>query len=270
MSQNAVVRSISTEAGAARAAWFTMFRERFYLYGKAYLLDWTVRPIFEVATVALIYANAPNDLVPYVVVAVAANMFLFSTVYYVGEILDRERVKGTLAPLFLTPVSRFSWMTGYALAGLYETLVRATIILVAGMLLFNVRLDPNLLTLAVVVPVYLLSLSGIGLFLGGIGLYIKRSNALSNLISPFLLLLGGVYFPVFELPAVLEFIARLFPMGYGMEAITVAAIDHASIGEVQSSLYPLLLFAVISPALGIISFNYLDRMIRKRGEVDLY
>ena len=270
MSQNAVVHLISTEANAARAAWFTMFKERFYLYGKTYALDWTVRPIFDLAIVALIYANSPNDLVPYVVVALAANMFLFSTVFYVGEILDRERMKGTLAPLFLVPVSRFSWMAGYALAGLFETVIRAAIILVAGMVLFDVRLDPNLATLAIVMPIYLLSLSGLGLALSGIGLYIKKSNALSNLISPFLLLLGGVYFPVAALPVVLEFVARLLPMGYGMEAITAAALENATIAEVQSALLPLLFFAVISPVIGILAFSYLDRMVRRRGEVDLY
>ena len=44
----------------------------------------------------------------HVIVAMAANQLLFTAIYYVGEILDRERLKGTLAGLFLTPCRRIT------------------------------------------------------------------------------------------------------------------------------------------------------------------
>lgn len=270
MSPSMAVNWISTEAGAVWAAWLTMFKERFHLYGKSYLLDWTVRPVFELSIAALIYLGFREEMVAYVVVARAASMFLFTTLYWVGEILDRERMRGTLVPLFLAPCSRLSWMAGYAAAGVAETIIRAAIILVAGVVLFDVGFDVNLTTLAVVMPFYILSLSGIGLVLSGIGLLIKRSNALSNLINPVVILLGGVYLPVDELPMVLHIIARALPIGYGIDAITAAALDGASLGSVQSSLIPLIGFSIISPAVGVLAFAYLDRLVRRRGEVDLY
>lgn len=253
-----------------RAAWLTSFRERFHLYGKSYLLDWTVRPVFDLAIAALIYLSGRTELASYVVIAMAANMFLFNAIYYVGEILDRERLKGTLPHLFLTPCRRVSWMTGYAAAGAGETVLRAAIIVAAGILLFDVRPDVNVVTLAVLFPIYLLTLSGIALTLSGIGLLIKRSNALSNLISPILYLIGGVYFPVAEMPDGLRYIARTFPQGYSMEAIAAASLEHATLSEVSSSLIPMLAFAVASPIIGALAFRWLEVMIRKRGEVDLY
>lgn len=270
MSPNTAVNWISTEANAARAAWLTMFKERFHLYGKSYVLDWTVRPVFDLSIAALIYLGGREEMVSYVVVAMAASMFLFSTLYWVGEILDRERMKGTLVPLFLAPCSRMSWMAGYAAAGIAETLIRAAIILVAGVVLFDVRFDVNPVTLAVVLPFYVLSLSGIGLVLSGIGLLIKRSNALSNLINPFVILLGGIYVPVDELPVALHVIARALPIGYGIDAITAAALDGASLGSVQGPLLPLIGFSIVSPVIGVLAFSALDRLVRRRGEVDLY
>ena len=270
MLPSAVTSSISTELRAALAAFTTMFRERFHLYGKAYALDWMIRPIFDVSIAALIYFKGPTDLAAYVVVAMAANQFLFTSIFFVGEILDRERVRGTLPGLFLTPCRRITWMAGYAAAGLGETLGRIIIILTAGALLFDVRLDPNFLTLVVVFPLFLLSLSGLALTLSGVGLLIKRSNALSNLISPVIILLGGVYFPVSELPDPLLWLARALPLGYAMEAITAAAIEHATLAEVQSSLIPLAGFAVVSPIIGVLAFSSLDTLVRRRGEVDLY
>ena len=264
------VNSISTELGAAGAAARTMFRERYYVYGRSYALDWFVRPIFDLAIIALIYVGGNSELVSYAVVAVAFNMFLFSTIYFVGEILDRERVRGTLPSLFLTPASRVSWMAGYTSAGLAETLVRVIVILLAGMLFFDVRLDPNIPALLVVFPLYLLSLSGIGLILSGIGLLIKRSNSLSNLVSPLFMLVGGAYLPVDSLPDWLRFIARLLPMGYAMDALTAITNEHASLSDVSSSIVPLSVFAVVSPIVGLLAFRWLDVMVRRRGEIDLY
>jgi ABC-2 type transport system permease protein len=270
MQRAMLAHSISNEARAVAVAWLMMFRERFYLYGRTYALDWMVRPVFDLSIVALIYFRAGSDRVAYVVVALAASQILFSSVYFVGEILDRERVKGTLPSLFLTPCRRTSWMAGYAFAGILETLGRATATLLAGFILFDVRLDPNLVTLAVLLPVFVLSLSGIALTLSGIGLLIKRSNALSNLVTPIFMLLGGIYFPLDTLPDTLRYIARALPIGYGIEAITAAAIAHASLADVQSSMVPLLGFAICSPLIGLLAFNYLETLVRRRGEVDIY
>jgi ABC-2 type transport system permease protein len=270
MSPSVVASSISNELRASRAAALTMFRERMHLYGMGYGIDLIARPIFDVSIAALIYTYGDRERVPYVVVALAASTFLFSAIYFVGEILDRERVRGTLPNLFLTPCRRVSWMAGYASAGIGETFARIAVILLAGMLLFGVRLDPNLLALAVVLPLFLVTLSGIALVLSGIGLYIKRANSLSNLVSPVLILLGGVYFPVSALPDPLYYFARALPLGYGMDAITAVVIDGATLGDISDSLWPLVGFAIASPVIGLLAFGYIDVLVRRRGEVDIY
>ena len=270
MSRSAVVSSISTELQAASAAWIMMFKERFYLYGRSYAIDWMLRPVFDLSIAALIYAGGREELVPYVIVAMAANSFLFSAIYWVGEILDRERMRGTLVSLFLAPCSRASWMAGYASAAIGETLVRTAIMLLAGYILFGVTLDPNFATLLVVFPLFLLSLTGIALTLSGIGLVLKKANALSNLVSPFFILLGGVYYPVAELPNWLRIPARLLPIGYGMESITAATLESASLSQIQSAVLPLAAFALVSPIVGIMAFNALEHLVRRRGEIDLY
>jgi ABC-2 type transport system permease protein len=262
--------SISNEIRAAFYAWLMMFRERFYLYGRAYAFDWLLRPIFELSIAALIYFHGDRERVAYIVVAIAASTLTFSAIFYVGEVLDRERIKGTLPGLFLAPCRRITWMTGYAFAGIGETLGRVAMILLAGIVLFGITLDPNVSALLVALPLFVLALSGIALILSGIGLLIKRANSLSNLVSPFVMLLGGVYFPVDALPKPLEYVALALPIAYAMEAISAIAVDHASLSDVQSSLIPLAAFAIVSPIIGLLAFNWLDALVRRRGEVDIY
>src|SRR5690242_13532018 len=124
MQQSVLVTSTSTkrgEPGALRlvfaplvASYRAMFAERLTHGGLlGYFTTWIAFPLFQIALVAMIYGEAHRDLLNYAVVALAANTCIFTTIYFVGEILDRERVKGTLVGLFLAPCPRLSWLTGF-------------------------------------------------------------------------------------------------------------------------------------------------------------
>ncbi|HEU5424662.1 MAG TPA: ABC transporter permease [Nitrolancea sp.] len=271
MTPSAARRSITTEAGAAFASWQVLLKERWEHFGRqGYLFIWVVRPIFDLALAALIYAGGRTDLIPYLVVAMTANSAVFNTLYWIGEILDRERRKGTLVMLFLAPCARLSWLLGFAASGIVETAGAALTVGVSGMLLFGVRFDPNLLTLAVTLALFLASLLGLGLILSAAGLLIRKSNELANLVFPAVMLLGGSYYPVSQLPDALRIPARALPMGYGMEALSAAALHHASLSQVRFDLVPLAGFAVVLPLLGWWSFGRIERLVRRRGELDLY
>lgn len=281
MRPSAPANSISTSAGpfvpvalalrALAASWRAMFAERLGHGGLlGYFAIWIARPIFEIGIAALIYGSARPDLLRYAVVALSANTFVFSAIYFVGEILDRERIKGTLIGLFLAPCPRFAWLSGFALVGVVETTLAATVGLTFGRFALGVRFDPNVPALALTMALFLTALWGLGIVFSAVGLYIKKANPLSNLISPFLILLGGIYFPVALLPDPLRLAARALPIGYGMQALADAALYNATIRDLAPELLPLAGFAVALPLAGVLTFNWLERLVRVRGELDLY
>lgn len=277
------VRATSTsisgaERGAPRlacqalaASWRAMFAERLGHGGLlGYLAIWVASPLFQLGIVALIYGAARPDLLAYAVVALAANTCVFSTIYFTGEILDRERVKGTLVGLFLAPCPRLSWLTGFALVGSVETALSATVALAFGHVALGVRFDPDWPALALTLALFLASLWGLGLVFSAIGLYLKKANPFSNLVSPFIILLGGVYFPVALLPDPLRWAARALPLGYGMQALADAALHGAGIRALLPQLGPLAGFALVLPLAGTLAFGWIERLVRERGELDLY
>jgi ABC-type multidrug transport system permease subunit len=271
MSQSVVGNSILTEMKAMYSAWLAMTKERIDdIARQGRLAIWAIRPLFDLAIAALIYAGGRKDLVPYIVVSMSANSIVWNSIFWIGEILDRERVKGTLMSLFLAPCSRLSWLIGFAASGMIETAASALTVAVGGMLLFGVRFHPNYLTLAVTLTLFTASLVGIGLIMSGFGLLTKHSNELSNLVFPFLTLLGGVYYPINELPWWLHDLARCLPLGYGFQALSDAALNGASISDVRASLLPLLGFALVLPLAGAIIFMSLERAARRGGELELY
>jgi ABC-2 type transport system permease protein len=255
----------------ALASWRTMIAERLRQGGVAgYLAIWVVRPIFELTLAALVYGRGRPDLLRYATVALAANMAVSNTIYFVGEILDRERVKGTLVGLFLAPCARFSWLTGFALVGVVETVLAAAVALLFGRYAFGVRFDPDYPALALSLALFLASLWGMGLVFSAIGLYLKKANPFSNVVSPFTVLLGGAYYPVALLPAWLRYPARALPLGYGMQALADATLYHAGIRDLASQLLPLAGFALVLPVAGVAAFAWVERLVRERGELDLY
>ncbi|MGH2559793.1 MAG: ABC transporter permease, partial [Thermomicrobiales bacterium] len=245
-------------------------RERFYAVGLGgYLLIWMLLPVLQLAMTGLIYTDRP-DLQRYVVVAIAASSLLFTAVYFAGEILDRERMGGTLPALFLAPCSRHSWLGGFQLVGLVEAVVISSVSLLVGRYGYGVTFDPHYPALAVTLVLFLTSLWGLSMIFGAIGLLLKKANQFSNVVFPIAVLLGGIYYPVTSLPDWLRLPARALPLGYGFQALADATLDHAGFRDLAPQLLPLAAFALTLPFAGIIAFRWIERLVRVRGELDLY
>lgn len=260
----------STELRAAFASWRAMTSERLYHMGiSGGLATWLVLPMMSIVAFSIVYGT-DSYLFRYFVVAQAANMLIMNTTFWVGEILDRERMKGTLVSLFLAPCSRFAWLGGFIFAGVLETLIVSSAVLAFGYLAYGVRLDPHYPALAVAIVLFVAALWGMGLIFSGIGLLIKKSNPLANLLYSVFLLLGGVYFPVAELPDFLRYPARALPLGYGLQAIADSALYGADFRATASDLVPLAAFALLLPLAGALVFSWMERKVRVRGELDLY
>jgi ABC-2 type transport system permease protein len=271
------VPSISTESSAPRAELRAVlaaargkFGERFALSGwGGYVLISLLYPIFSLSLAALIYGGRP-DLLAYTVVAQAAQSLIFSAIFFVGEILDRERLAGTLPALFLAPCSRLGWLSGFSLVGLIESALMAASALLFGSLALGIRFAPDWPALLLTLALFVVALWGMGVVFSAIGLLLKRANEFSNLVFPLVMLLGGAYYPVALLPDWLRYPARALPFGYGIQALASAALDGAGVVDLLPALLPLALFALLLPAAGVIAFRWLEWLIRQRGELDLY
>jgi ABC-2 type transport system permease protein len=189
---------------------------------------------------------------------------------YLTNLLDEERMNGTLVGLFLAPCPRASWLIGFTFGGIVETLVGAAVVLGLGVAAFHIRLDPSYPALAVTGVLFLIAIGGMGFILTGLGLLLKDGSSLANLVFPIFTFLGGVWYPVALLPIWLRIPARCLPLGYGMQALASAALHHAGIAALTPQLIPLAGFALGFPLLGIQLFSFIERRVRIKGELELY
>lgn len=255
---------------AVVASWRAKFVEMLAWAGTGAVIGWVVFPAFPVMIIGLIYRGARPDLLGYVVIAAAANTVAQNLTLYLTTLLDEERMNGTLVGLFLAPCPRASWLIGFTLGGILDSLISAIVVLGVGMVAFHIRLDPNYPSLVLTGLVFLIAIGGLGFILTGLGLLIRDGGTLSNLVFPIFAFLGGVWYPVALLPIWLQVPARCLPLGYGMQALASASLHHAGITDLAPQLIPLTGFAIVLPLFGIWMFSFIERRIRIQGQLELY
>jgi ABC-2 type transport system permease protein len=235
-----------------------------------YLLLWIGLPLFQLAIAGLIYSGARPGLIGYAVIGSAANIVVINMLYFVGQILDEERLRGTLAGLFLTPAPRVGWLSGFALAGGFQMAVSTIVTVVFGWLVFGISFHVNWPALVLSAVLLLFALWGLGFVFSAIGLWCKRSNDVSNLLSPIFALIGGVFYPLSVLPPWLRLPGEILPIPYGVQALVGATLKGESVTSLGGDLIPLAIFAVVLPVVGIACFRMVERLARRQGQLDLY
>lgn len=233
-----------------------------------YALVWLSFPLFNLLLVALIYRDDP-ELRNYAIVGGATMSLLFAMQFNAAEILDRERLRGTLGNLFVAPAPRYAWLVGFQLYAAIEALTTAVIGIALGRAIFGLPLDIAPGTLAVTLALLLLSMWGIAMLIGAVGVAIRDANQLSNLVFPFMQVLSGTMFPIALAPDWIRIPARCLPFGYAISALVQSLTAGASIADEADQLVPLAGFALVLPVLGIVAFRRLERRTRANGALEI-
>jgi ABC-2 type transport system permease protein len=137
-------------------------------------------------------------------------------------------------------------LTGSALYPFVATTLRIAVYVAWGALLFGFPLrSANWLSVAVVLIAALLAFSGLGIFSASYLLLFKRGNPAKWFVVGVSSIVGGMLFPVSILPPWLQFVARLNPVTYALDAMRAALLDGAGLFAIAKPLVVLLFFAAI-------------------------
>ena len=202
-----------------RVAW--MFRNR------TWLLQETLLPILSIAALAFVYRamEAPAEFVGFVILGGAMTAFWINVLWSMGAHLYWERDSGNLELYIMSPAPMMGILAGMALGGMTTTVVRAAVIVVAGVVLFDVPLQPtSWWLLGLVFLLTMIALYGLGMMFASVFLLWGREAWHTvNLLQEPVYLMTGMNFPVKVLGAMvhraLPAIAMLIPLTGGMDAM---------------------------------------------------
>jgi ABC-2 type transport system permease protein len=211
----------------------------FPVYGDA---GWTrnVAPV-EVVNFYNPERRAPVNTVPGLVgVILTMTMVLFTAIALV-----RERERGNLEMLIATPVSPWELTLGKVLPFIGIGLVQVTVVLLLGLLLFDVPMRGSLAELYLAALVFIIASLSLGIFLSTLAR--SQFQAMQMSFFTFLpqILLSGFMFPYAGMPVAAQWFAEILPLTHFLRLVRGIMLRGASLAELWTSLAALAVFITV-------------------------
>lgn len=212
-----------------------------------------------------------GDYFAFVLIGIAFGGYFSTGLTGFATALRHSQTTGTLEAMMMTPTPVSLLIVGSALWSYTYTTFRVLVYLLIGVLLLDVSLaQANVLAALVSLLLAIVSFASIGIMAASIIMVIKRGDPIAALFGNVANLVGGVYYPIEILPDWLQFVARLLPITYALQAMRLSLLNGASWAELAPDLLALLLFCLILFPLSLLTFRYAVEQARADGSLAQY
>lgn len=150
-----------------------------------------------------------------------------ATVFAIATARDRGIIKRVMGTPLPAPIYLASW----ALAAIATGLISVCLLVIAGMVFFNVSIDPVLIPGAAVTALLgATCLSALGLAVSSFVRKPESAPMVANLTMFPVIFLSGVFFPINDAPGWVQDVANILPVAHLVDALT-ACFDPATTGS---------------------------------------
>ena len=155
----------------------------------------------------------------YIVPGIIGVLLSITMIVIASIALVRERERGTLEQLVVTPIGKTSLMLGKIIPFLLVGYVQITVILLLGRLLFDVPIRGSVATLYLVALPFVVANLAIGLFVSTVVSTQAQAMQLGLLLLLPNILLSGFMFPREAMPEPAQWIGAALPLTYFLEVM---------------------------------------------------
>ena len=174
------------------------------------------------------------------------GMILFAiTSILTASAVVRERERGTIEQLIVTPIRPWELVVGKLLPYVILAFMDTFEVLIIGHWWFGVPIRGSLSLVVGVSGLLLLSSLGIGLFISTIAN--TQQEAFLTVFSLLLpsIFLAGFFFPIQAMPPVLQVISYVVPLRYFLVAIRSLLLKGVGFDAIQNEIFALTIFGVV-------------------------
>jgi ABC-2 type transport system permease protein len=184
------------------------------------------KPAVEVRT--QVWFNPDLVSAYYMVPALIGLILQFITVILTSAAIVRERERGTIEQLIVTPIRSWELMVGKLFPYVIIAFIDTVEILVAGVLIFGVPINGSIPLLLLLSGMFLISTLGVGLFISTIANTQQEAMMTAMFYNLPAIFLSGFFFPLAAMPWPLQMLSYAIPLRYFL--IIVRAIVLKGVG----------------------------------------
>jgi ABC-2 type transport system permease protein len=214
-------------------------------FGTAPPLEVRVRPWYNPAQRSAVF----------IVPGVIGILLTITLTLITSTAIVRERERGTLEQLVVTPIGKTSLMLGKLVPFLLVGYIQMTVVMGLGKLIFRIPIEGSLPMLyALVVPFMVASL-GVGLLISTVARTQAQAMQLSFFFMLPNILLSGYIFPRVAMPEPAQWVGLLLPLTYFLKILRGILLKGVTFAEVVSPTLSLLLLATLLIAVSVRRFR---------------
>lgn len=200
-------------------------------------------PPVEVRT--QVWYNPDLNSAYFMIPAVIGMILSFITTILTATAIVRERERGTIEQLIVTPIRSWELVLGkllpYAILGFIETFE----ILLIGHFWFGVPVRGSLWLIVITSGVFLMSSLGIGLFASTIANTQQEAMLTVMMYNLPSIFLSGFFFPLEAMPKVLQWISYAIPLRYYLVVIRSLMLKGVGLEAIQREVIALTIFGIV-------------------------
>ncbi len=181
----------------------------------------------------------------FMIPGVIGMILSFITTILTATTIVRERERGTIEQLIVTPIRSWELIVGKLLPYVILAFVETFEILIIGHLVFAVPVRGSLLLITLASGLFLMSSLGIGLFASTIANTQQEAMLTVMMFNLPMIFLSGFFFPVQAMPRFLQFVSFAIPLRYYLVVIRALMLKGVGIAAIQSELIALTIFGIV-------------------------
>ncbi len=208
---------------------------------------------FVVQTVGIIPGN-PNYF-EFMAPGIMAMVIMMAAMIGLAGSVSRERELGTLDGILSAPISRLSIIVGKSFAQGVRGLLQAALTLILAILLFGVVVHGNFGLLILLLILTVFSFIGIGIMISAIASEQETAMTIMMTVMFPMMFLSGAFFPIQQMPTALQWISKIIPLTYSVEALRKCIVLGTGISGMLTEVWVMLAFGVVFMAIAIPVFG---------------
>ncbi len=238
-----------------------------------YILDWMLIGLFYVGgsiSQNLLAITGTGDFISYIFLGGVLMGFARGAVWSAANSLRMEMRQGTLESCWITPISRFTLLTGRVLLNFVWMIVFDLFTGALVYMFFKPVWHVDWAALLLIFALTMLSNYAFGLLMGGIVFVFKEVWSFRDIFTSILWILSGATFPIEVLPAWAQSLSRFVPYYYSLRNFRAVVINGAVLPDLTADLTFLSLFAVVSLVASYVLFRRMEHVALRAGTLGLY
>lgn len=208
-------------------------------------VDLRVRPLY----------NPEQRSAVFIVPGIVGVLLTITMTLITSTAIVRERERGTLEQLVVTPIDKTSLMLGKLIPFVLVGYVQMTVVLALGWLIFDIPLRGSLALLYAMTFFFITASLGVGLLISTFA----RSQAQAMQLSFFFMLpnilLSGYIFPRMAMPEPAQWVGLALPLTYFLDVLRGILMKGVGAGALWTQTATLALFSVLLLAVSVRKFS---------------